>query len=482
MKSRSSAVVNALHSAISTAWVDSELSAGQFADARHGARLNSLVHSMAESIGRSIPLACEDWANTKAAYRLFSNERISDKEILSGHLAATSGRVSAGDGPVLVLHDTTEFTFKRGDTQAVGWPSDHKNGAGKGRVAVRRHTEHSVFMHAGLVVTPRGLPLGLAAVRLWTRPEKSLRKSLSARELQARPAEQKESYRWLENLRESTQRLGPGNCIHVGDREADMLALFNAAQDLDTHFLVRITGKRATDEQGASVDSVMKKVPVAGTRHVTFKDVKGTTHTAELQVRFCRMTLVRSKHKRKDCPPVEATIIYASEKAKPEGRARLDWKLVTNLDVSSLADATEKLDWYAMRWKIEIFHKILKSGCNVEESKLQTTHRLTNLIAVSCIVAWRVFWMTMINRSQKSVPAHLVLTELEMRILDRRVKDRKPPGCKDLAYYINKIARLGGYLDRANDPPPGNVVMWRGLSKLADIVIGAEIGTGLVGN
>lgn len=210
---------------------------------------------------------------------------------------------------------------------------------------------------------------------------------MSDRALQVRSAEQKESYRWLDNLRESTERLGrPRNCIHVGDREADMLALFNAAREQDTHFLVRITGKRTTDDEGVSIDSVMKKAPVAGTRHVTFKDAKGTTHTAELQIRFCRMTLERSRHKRKDFAPVEATIIYATEKTDPAGRARLDWKLVTDLDVTSLAEATEKLDWYAMRWKIETFHKILKSGCKVEESKLHTTHRLTNLIAVSCIL------------------------------------------------------------------------------------------------
>jgi hypothetical protein len=284
-------------------------------------------------------------------------------------------------------------------------------------------------------------------------------------------------------MEEATERLGSRRrCIHVGDREADMLALFNCAREQDTRFLVRITGKRATNEEGALIDSVMDKSPVAGTYHVTFQDAIGSKHTAELQIKFQRMKLVRSKHKRKDFEPVDATVIYACETSKPKGRARLDWKLVTNLDVTSLADATEKLDWYALRWKIEVFHKILKSGCCVEESKLQNTHRLTNLIAVSCILAWRIFWMTMINRGQTSTAPSVALTKLECQMLDLKVKDKKPPRRKDLAYYINKIARLGGYLNRANDPPPGNVVIWRGLSRLSDIVIGAEMAPRLVGN
>lgn len=483
MKSHSSEATNTAGLPASSSWVEAELSGGQFSDARHGVRLGILLQDMAEGVGQSIPLASEDWANTKGAYRLLSNERVSDKEILSGHLEATRGRVAAVSEPVLILHDTTEFTFKRGDSNAVGWPSNHKDGTGDGRVAVRPHTVHSVLMHSSLVVTLQGLPLGMAAVKLWTRPEKPRRKPSKARSSRSVPAEQKESYRWLENVVEATERLGsPRRCIHVGDREADMLALFNCAREHDALFLVRITGKRATDEDGASIDSVMKKTPVAGIWPVTFKDATGTTHTAELEIKFRRLKLVRSKHKRKDFEPIEATIIYACEKTKPKGRARLDWKLVTNLDVTSLADATEKLDWYALRWKIEVFHKILKSGCNVEESKLQNTHRLTNLIAVSCILAWRIFWMTMINRSQTPVAPGLALTKLECEVLDQRVKDNKPPKQKDLAYYINKIARLGGYLNRANDRPPGYVVMWRGLSRLADIVIGAEIGSRLVGN
>jgi hypothetical protein len=149
---------------------------------------------------------------------------------------------------------------------------------------------------------------------------------------------------------------------------------------------------------------------------------------------------------------------------------------MTDLSIKSRADAIEKLDWYAMRWKIETFHKILKSGCKAEESKLRTADRLANLISVFCILSWRIFWLTMLNRCAARAPAQLALTQTEVELLDRIVKDtprttRAPPLLRSLI----KLAQLGGYLARANDPPPGNTVMWRGIRRLIDIQLGYEL-------
>ena len=138
--------------------------------------------------------------------------------------------------------------------------------------------------------------------------------------------------------------------------------------------------------------------------------------------------------------------------------------------------AIEKLDWYAMRWKIETFHKILKSGCRAEDARLRTAERLTNLIALYSIVSWRVFWITMLARVAPQAPATVALSELEIQLLEKMIKDAgKPVGRKTLGTYLIKLARLGGYLARASDPPPGNMVIWRGLSRLADIQLGAAI-------
>src|SRR5260370_16002307 len=100
-------------------WIDQELGKCRFQDERHARRLRKLLGQLAENIGASIPLASRDWANTKAAYRFFSNSRISEEQILGGHFQATRERIDACGALMLVLHDTTEFTFHRTDVAPV---------------------------------------------------------------------------------------------------------------------------------------------------------------------------------------------------------------------------------------------------------------------------------------------------------------------------------------------------------------------------
>lgn len=123
-------------------------------------------------------------------------------------------------------------------------------------------------------------------------------------------------------------------------------------------------------------------------------------------------------------PPLTLTVIRAQEEATPKGRERIDWKLLTDLPVTSRQGVLEMLRWYSLRWKIEVFHKILKSGCKVEESRLRTATRLVNLIATCCVLAWRIFWMTMIHRTQPTAAPTVALTQLELNLLDHLAKDK----------------------------------------------------------
>ncbi len=186
--------------------------------------------------------------------------------------------------------------------------------------------------------------------------------------------------------------------------------------------------------------------------------------------------------KQRKYPALELSVIQAREKTRPKDRERIEWKLLTDLPVSGLRSAVEKLDWYALRWKIETFFKILKSGCKAEEAKLRTAARLTNLIAIYCIVSWRIFWLCMINRTDHDAPASLVFTKTEQRILDHI--DPKPPDriSHTVSHYLLAVARLGGYLSRARDRPPGNMVLWRGFNRLIDVHLGYCIAKETVGN
>lgn len=407
--------------------------------------------------GRSIPLACRDWAAAKAAYRFFSSERICEEQILAGHFEATRERLPQGEAPLLSLHDTTEFSCKREEMAAVGLVS-------KG--SVRKDTQGrplyfttcGISPHSSLALTLEGLPLGLTAVKFWSR--KTFKGQKAKRKARHAPIEEMESVRWLENLRCSTELLGqPQRSVHAGDQDSDIFDLFGAADRLGTHFLVRTRAGRLADGGPETVAETIGRSPRRGLYRVAVRNRKGEPCEAVLKVRYWRIRLQAPRGKKKRYPELMVTVIEAREQEMPPDRNRIDWKPIIGLEAGSLDQAIEKVQWYALRWKIEVFHRILKSGCRAEQARLRTTSRLMNLLAVSCILSWRFFCLTMTNRIAPEADPELVFTDLELRILDRLVADKPTahPRQHLLSHYLIKLARLGGYLARNSDPLHGNL-------------------------
>lgn len=467
-------------------WIDQELAGCEFADARLGKRFGVLMEQLSQGIGRTLPLACGDWAATKAAYRFLDNDRVSEAEILAGHFAATRDRFAAVGSPVLVLHDTTEFSFTREDAHAVGITHKVAKGHKDQRGRQRMHTTCGILMHASLAVTIEGLPLGLAAIKLWTRKKFKGTNALMGRGIDGGkhsvnttriPIEKKESIRWLQNVRRSTTNLGaPERCVHVGDRESDIYELFCECASLGSHFVFRTCVDRRSGDGEATVIEVMEEQPVKAVHRVEVMDAKGRPATAVLEMKYHRLQVCPPIGKEKRYGNLTLTVIHAQEQGQPKDRDPIDWKLVTDLPVACKAQAIEKLDWYSMRWKIETFHKILKSGCRAEDSKLRTAERLANLIAMMCILSWRVLWLTMTNRVSPELPATLVFTETEIKLMDHLVPNKGGSTKKTVGVYLIKLARLGGFLARKGDGHPGNMVLWRGMARLTDIHLGYGVG------
>jgi hypothetical protein len=457
-------------------WMDKENTACNFRDERLKKRFRLLLKQFWTSMGQSIPFACQDWASTKAAYRFFANDHVSEQDILGGHFQATSERFASSEGPILILQDTTTFSYQREQPERIGFIG--KSGGCKIDGRSKPLTQCGILMHSSLAVTTEGVPLGLAAIKFWTRSKfkgcNALKKSINPTRV---PIEEKESYRWLENLRQSTALFGdPQRCVHIGDRESDIYELFCTAQGVGTHFLVRTCVDRLAGDGGHTIAQEMDEVRLKGLHRVQTSDQKGNIVDAVLEIRYRRIKVLPPIGKQSRYPALSLTVIHARERAEPVDRKRIEWKLITDLPVASRRDAIEKLNWYAMRWKIETFHKILKSGCKAEESRLRTADRLANLVSVFCIISWRIFWLTMLNRSCPDADPELALTHTEIDILNRLVKDSKRSReALPLSRYLEKIAQLGGYLARTNDLPPGNTVMWRGMRRLADMQLGFNL-------
>jgi hypothetical protein len=243
-------------------WVERELAGCEFPDQRLEARLGKILTDLGRKIGSTLPTACQDWAATKAAYRFFDNDRVDESTILAGHFAATRSRIAATEGPILIVHDTTEFSFQRERPETIGktrcLPSC--------RIGQQPITKCGLLMHSSLAVTTEGKPLGLLAVKFWTRKKfKGInalkggvhggKHTVNATRI---PIEQKESVRWIENLRQATALLDdPSQAVHVGDRESDIYELFCAAEETGSRFLVRTCVDRRAENGERTVLEVM---------------------------------------------------------------------------------------------------------------------------------------------------------------------------------------------------------------------------------
>jgi len=225
-------------------WVDDELKGSHFGDERLNKRLGKMLTALGER---------------------------------AGHFQASAMRTQAVDGLILVLQDITEFSFKRIAPEKIGFTKE----VGGGRKAKDRRTSRvtlcGLLMHASLAVTPDGLPLGLSAIKFWSRDKfkgaNALKRKINPTRV---PTEQMESIRWLDNLRQSTQLIGrPGDCVHIGDRESDIYELYCLAQELGTNFLVRSCVDRLAENGDTTIAQVMRAVACSGTHDIQFRDATG---------------------------------------------------------------------------------------------------------------------------------------------------------------------------------------------------------------
>jgi hypothetical protein len=236
-------------------------------------------------MGQTIPFACQDWASTKAAFSGFCPTTVSASTIFCGHFAASAARYAAAAGPIMVLQDTTTFSYQHEHPELMGY-----TGASTARDRFNKSsvlTQCGILIHSRLVVTADGLPLGLAAVKFWTRKQfkgcSELKRHMNPTRV---PIKQKESWRWLENMRQSTTLLGePIRCVHIGDRESDIYELFYTAHDLCTHFFVRTCVDRLAGDGEHTIAKAMKQVQVKRLHRIALRDDKGRPMTATLGAR-----------------------------------------------------------------------------------------------------------------------------------------------------------------------------------------------------
>jgi hypothetical protein len=437
-------------------WARAEFGAAELGDRRRTARLVQLAQQLGERPEVSLPQALKHTAALKAAYRFFDNADIAHESVLAPHVLSSIGRMH-GQPVVLAVQDTSYLDYATHPaTEALG-PLNAEGG-------------HGMIMHTSLAVTPERLPLGVVSLRLWARDAAQPRSRASRR---TRAIQDKESHKWIESV-QAVAALKPHlpgtRLVSVADRESDVFEFFLGAQKLGVDVLTRAAYDRNLIGAEAQLFATLASAPVLAQQHLALP-ARGTrkARTAKLAVRACPLVLhAPANGTARGLPPLPLWGVWAYEPEPPQGAEPLDWKLLTSVPVITAEDALERLQWYAARWGIEQWHKILKDGCRIEMRQLQSAERLMRLITVYAVIAWRIFYATLLARLVPDMACTAFLQQEEWEALYCRIHHTPIPVAipPPLRQTVRWIARLGGFLGRPGDAEPGSKTLWRGFQHL----------------
>jgi hypothetical protein len=442
-------------------WAITEFGAAELGDQRHTERLMVTATVVAEHPQASLPEACGAAAQLKGTYRLLENPAVTPQAILASHGQQTLERVR-GAPRVLAVQDTTELDYSR-----------HRATTGLG--AIGNGYGRGLLVHTTLALTPDGVPQGVLAQETWTRDPAQTGQKHRRKQ---RPAAEKESQKWLRGLaalNALAARCPQTPFLSVADREADVYELFCAERAANVQLLVRASQDRRVadaDETVGRLRATLRAQEAATVTVAVPRHGAQPARTALVALRWAPLTLQPPAHRTAEhLPAVAVGAVWAHEEQQPPGAEALDWLLLTTLPVPDQAAAEQVLADYGCRFVIETWHKTLKTGCAIEARQLQSAQALCRGLALYSVIAWRVLYTTLLARATPELPCTVVLAAEEWPALYCAIHHtpQVPPYPPTLAQAVRWIARLGGFLGRTGDGPPGPTVLWRGFQHLADL-------------
>jgi hypothetical protein len=453
-------------------------------------RFKTVVEAMSQKPSLKFPAGCTGRAEVTAAYRFLDNEHVTFTSILKPHQDATLQRIRA-QPVVLIPQDTTELDLTR--------PHEVMAGAGPLNDTARV----GFYNHVSLALTPEHLVLGAVEPTVWARDALPFDKDAQQRraERRAKPIEEKESRRWVEGYRAAcrvAQAAPETHIVSLADSEGDVYEYILEAQAVEgprrASWIIRACQNRAVvpsaeETQAADVINRLHErvigTPVLAERtlEVRRRDARSKdqrkrkqpreARTAVVEIRAARVTLRGPARPGGKLPDVEVHAVLVTERDPPPGVEPVEWLLLTDLPIDTDDDVLRIVDYYTCRWQIEIYFRVLKSGCKVEESQLETAARFEPYLALCLIVAWRVMHVMMLGRDCPDWPCDLALEEDEWQAVYATVRKQPPPAePPSMQTMVRLIGSLGGWLGRKCDGEPGPKAMWVGMQRMTDLALG----------
>jgi hypothetical protein len=459
-------------------WAGQEFGDCQLGDPRRTQRLIKIISDKAAQPGGSYSQAAGGNRHTlKAYYRLINNKhkKLTPQTMLQTHRSQTIRRMKT-ESTVLIVQDTSQLNYStRPKCKGLG-----EIGSNQTKTKSQGLDLHSCLAIGG----ETGLPLGVLHLNGYA-PESAEDKDPK------RPIEEKESFRWLEAYDDAATiaaQITETRVVSVTDREGDMFELFDRRrgdQGQKAHLLVRAKWDRVLENSDLKLFEELAAAPLAERfslpvprqreRAATSKKAarpNSPARTAEVEIRFKEVTLsppqtseLRSKQ------PLKLWAIYLVEPHPPAGATPLRWLLLTTIPVTSAKVARQCVQYYCLRWRIEDWHRVLKSGCKVLEHQNHTAEVLLRAIALDAVIAWRIMLLVLLGREVPELPSQLMFDPAETQTLELLAQKKS----LSVGEAIIQIAKLGGYLNRKSDGHPGYECMWKGMLLFYNMVRGIQL-------
>ncbi|MBN2449294.1 MAG: IS4 family transposase [Lentisphaeria bacterium] len=467
-------------------WAAQEFGGAPLGDRRLADRLVQCARRCGEQPGRAFTGAGKgDWAEVKGYYRLIEKpdeSGVTPANILLPHRRQSVRRIRDRD-TVLCIQDGTDLNYNGlAECEGLGVTGTNQTGA----------ISRGLHLHTTFAVTDDGLPIGVLRAE-FSAPQPRPKTAAGGAGSDAPapiPPEEKKTFQWIAGLRDCAEvaREAPGTrIICVMDREADFAELFaEHRRHPNVELLVRAKHNRCTTEDLKLFDSVRQE-PVCERYRVHVKRQSARPkcsgrkarkardeRIAEVELRY-REVQIRPPAGDPDQTPISVRVVHVFEDSPPEGAEPLEWFLITTGKVNGPDDVKTCLRRYCLRWRIEDWHRVLKSGCCIEDLGHRTAERLERAIAMHLVVAWRIMLMTLLGRETPDLPAELLFSDVEIEVLKAYAARQRLPAPETLGLIVRLVARLGGHLGRKNDPPPGHQIMWQGYTQLHFMSLGYEL-------
>lgn len=422
-------------------------------DSRRAKRFVKLVSQLVNNPESNICERCYSWPDIKGAYRFFSNKKVKEISLAKAIRNATRERCLQNE-MVLCIQDTTNAAFAS-SAKGLGY-LDHGKGIG-------------MMVHNILAVDSRGCPLGILHQNIWSR---KLEQKGKAKNRQQRAITQKESNRWLKGITHCEKELADcKKIVTIADREADIYELFAQPRTPNSELLIRAIHNRKTLLGNTIWEEVAAQKVIAQFNLEIGDPRTGEIRIAKMSIRTTMLVLAPPT-KKADLPAIIVYGLLVREEDACDLKETLEWKLISSMPVENDQMAMQLVKWYSYRWRIERFHYILKSGCRLEHLQLRTLTALRKAVLTYSLSAFKLMQLLYQSRIEPEQPSTNYLSEQECQaiyIFNYKVKlVQKQPLALSKAIWL--IARMGGYIGRNNDGPPGIQTLWRGLQKLHAIM------------